>query len=57
MPGILVVHPDVGVRERVSFLLQHSGFRVVGAPGAQQAMTELGKGCAGLMVMAEAAAD
>lgn len=53
MPNIVVIHPDLAVRDKVSFVLQHSGFRVVGAPGAQQAMTELGKGCPDLIIMAE----
>lgn len=53
MPNIVVIHPDLAVRDKVSFVLQHSGFRVVGAPGAEQAMTELGKGCPDLIIMAE----
>jgi len=53
MQNILIIHPDVAVRDRVRFLLQHSGFGVVDAPGAQEAMTELGKGCPALIVMAE----
>ena len=53
MQNILFVHPDVAVRDKVSFLLQHAGFQVVGAPGAQPAMTELGKGCPDLIIMAE----
>lgn len=53
MQNILFVHPDLAVKDKVSFLLQHSGFRVVGAPGAEQAMTELGKGSPDLIVMAE----
>lgn len=52
MINILVVHPDVAVRDRLTFLLQHSGFGVIAAPGAQQAMAELGKGCPDLIVMA-----
>jgi DNA-binding response OmpR family regulator len=53
MQKILFVHLDLAVRDKVSFLLEHSGFRVVGAPGAQQTMTELGKGCPDLIIMAE----
>jgi len=53
MQNILFVHPDVAVRDKVSFLLQHSGFRVVGAPGAEQAMTELGESRPDLIIMAE----
>lgn len=53
MPDILVIHPDVAVRDRLSFLLQHSGFRVVGGSGAEEAMSELGKGCPDLIVMGE----
>lgn len=53
MQNILFVHLDLAVRDRVSFLLQHSGFRVVGAPGAQQAVTELGKSRPDLIIMAE----
>ena len=53
MLNILVVHPDLAVRDRVAFLLQHSGFRVVAVPGAQEAMPELGRSRADLIVMAE----
>ena len=53
MQNIMFVHPDVAVRDKVSFLLQHSGFRVVGAPGAEQAMTELGESRPDLIIMAE----
>ncbi len=53
MQNILFVHPDLAVRDRVSFLLQHSGFGVIAASGAQQAMTELGKSCPDLIAMAE----
>jgi len=53
MPNIVVIHPDVAVRDKVTFVLQHSGFRVVGTGEAQQAMTELGESRADLIVLAE----
>jgi len=53
MHEILLVQPDLVRGDEITFLLQHSGFRVVGAPGAQQAMTELRKGSPDLIIMAE----
>jgi len=38
---ILLVHPDLVLRDELTFNLQHSGFQVVGASGRQQALTEV----------------
>ena len=38
---ILLVHPDLVLRDELTFNLQHSGFQVIGASGGQQALTEV----------------
>ena len=41
MRRILLIHPDLVLRDELTFSLQHSGFQVVGANGGQQALTEV----------------
>jgi two-component system response regulator CpxR len=41
MGRILLIHPDLVLRDELTFNLQHSGFQVVGASGGQQALTEV----------------
>jgi len=50
---ILLVHPDVALREQLTFLLQHSGFRVVGAMEEHQALAEIDRSHPDLIVVAE----
>jgi len=41
MGKILLIHPDLVLRDELTFNLQHSGFQVVGTSGGQQALTEV----------------
>ena len=41
MGRILLIHPDLVLRDELTFNLQHSGFQVVGASGGEQALTEV----------------
>jgi len=41
MGRILLIHPDLLVRDELTFSLQHSGFQVVGASGGRQALIEV----------------
>ena len=41
MENILLIHPDLVLRDELTFDLQHSGFQVVGTSGGQQALTEV----------------
>ena len=41
MGRILLIHPDLVLRDELTFNLQHSGFQVVGASGGQQALAEV----------------
>jgi len=41
MERILLIHPDLVLRDELTFNLQHSGFQVVGASDGQQALTEV----------------
>jgi DNA-binding response OmpR family regulator len=41
MEKILLIHPDLVLRDELTFNLQHSGFQVVGTSGGQQALTEV----------------
>ena len=54
MEKILVIHHDLGAREKLTFLLQHSGFRVVGASGSE-ALAEVYKSRPAIIVMAQGA--
>jgi two-component system response regulator CpxR len=41
MGRILLIHPDLVLRDELTFNLQHSGFQVVGASGGEQALIEV----------------
>jgi DNA-binding response OmpR family regulator len=53
MRRILVIHPNLLVRNALIFSLQHSGFRVVGASGGEEALTEVCSGHLQVIVVAE----
>jgi DNA-binding response OmpR family regulator len=53
MRRILVIHPNLLVRNALIFSLQHSGFRVVGASGGEEALTEVHSGHLDVIVVAE----
>ncbi|MFP3879719.1 MAG: response regulator transcription factor [Dehalococcoidia bacterium] len=53
MERILLIHPDMVLRDRLTFSLQHSGFQVVGASSGQQALTEMCNRHADVVVVAE----
>ena len=53
MQKILLIHPNLAWRDKLVFILQHSGFQVVGAVEGQQALTEVDKSPPDLIVMAE----
>ena len=41
MRRILLIHPDLVLRDELTFNLQHSGFQVVGASSGQQVLIEV----------------
>ncbi len=53
MQKILLVHHDLALRDQLTFLLQHSGFRVGSAIGGQQALVEIYRSPPDLIVLAE----
>ena len=53
MQRILLIHPDGVLRDRLTFLLQHSGFQVASAAEGQQGLAEIEGNCPDLIVMAE----
>jgi DNA-binding response OmpR family regulator len=53
MRRILLVHPDLVLRNELTFNLQHSGFQVVGASDGQQALTEMCSKYFDVIVVAE----
>lgn len=53
MEKILLIHPDLMLRDKLTFILQHSGFRIVGAMGGWQALAEIYRSHPDLIVMAE----
>jgi len=53
MRRILLIHPDLVLRDELTFNLQHSGFQVVGAGGGQQALTEVSSRHLDVIVVAE----
>ena len=53
MRRILVIHPNLLVRNALIFSLQHSGFRVVGASGGEEALTEVRTAHLDVIVVAE----
>jgi len=53
MRRILLIHPNLVLRDELTFNLQHSGFQVVGASGGQQALTEVCSGHLDVIVVTE----
>lgn len=53
MERILLVHPDVVLRNQLTFTLQHSGFQVVGASSGYQALAEMCSRRPDVIVVAE----
>ena len=53
MRRILLIHPNLVMRDALTFSLQHSGFQVVSASGGQQALTEVCSGHLDVIVVAE----
>ena len=53
MNKILVIHPDMVVRDNLTFVLQHSGFQVIGAIAGQQALAQIDRCHPDLIIMAE----
>ncbi|MBN2187744.1 MAG: response regulator [Dehalococcoidia bacterium] len=57
MQKILLIQHDLALKEQLTFLLQHSGFRVVNAMGSQQALSEIHRSPPDLIVLAEGIQD
>lgn len=53
MRRILLIHPNLVLRDQLTFSLQHSGFQVVGASGGQQALPEVYSRHLDMIVVAE----
>ena len=53
MLTIMVVHHDPELRESLSFLLRHSGFRIVAASDGEQALADIDGSPPDLIVMAQ----
>jgi DNA-binding response OmpR family regulator len=53
MRRILLIHPNLVLRDELIFILQHSGFQVVGASGGQQALTDVYSRHLDVIVVAE----
>ena len=53
MDKILLIQPDLRTRDELTFLLQHSGFQVVGTAGVEQGLDELYRGSPDLILIAE----
>jgi len=53
MEKILLVCPDLGLTEQLTFFLQCLGFRVTSASESRQALVEVGSGSPDLVVMRE----
>ncbi len=49
----MLVCPDLAIRDNLTFLLQHFGFRIVNAAGGKQAWAEIGRSSPDLIVMLE----
>jgi DNA-binding response OmpR family regulator len=50
---ILLVCPDLAMIDNLTFVLQHSGFRIVNAADGKQALAEIGRSSPDLIVMRE----
>lgn len=57
MDRILLVHPDPKARDQLTSLLQHSGFQVLTADDADQALAEISRREPDVIVMAERLAN
>ena len=57
MQKILLIQPDLALRDQLAFLLQHSGFQVLSASEGQQALAEIHRSHPDLIVMAEGACE
>ena len=53
MQKILLVHPDLALRDRLTFILQHSGFQVVATTEVPRALAQIQGKSPDLIVMAE----
>jgi DNA-binding response OmpR family regulator len=53
MQKILLVDSDLALRDKLAFILQHSGFQVVSAGRCEQALAEIDESDPDLIVMAE----
>ena len=53
MQKILLVDTDLALRDKLAFILQHSGFQVVSAGRCEQALAEIDESDPDLIVMAE----
>ncbi len=53
MRRILLIHPNLVLRDELTFSLQHSGFQVVGASGGQQALIEVYSRYLDVIIVAE----
>ncbi len=57
MDRILLIHPHLQAADRLTFVLQHSGFQVVTADDGQQALAEIRRKEPDVIIMAEALAE
>ena len=53
MEKILVVCPELAMRDNLIFLLQHSGFQTVNVTGSTQALVEVNRNSPDLILMRE----
>ena len=53
MRRILLIHPNLVLRDELTFSLQHSGFQVIGVSCGQQALTEVYDRHLDMIVVAE----
>ena len=53
MERILLVHPNLLLRDELTFSLQHSGFQVVGFSDGKQALTEVSSRRLDVIIVAE----
>ncbi len=53
MQKLLLIHPDLALRDELTFILQHSGFQVVASSGGHQALAEISRSHPDGIVMAE----
>jgi len=53
MEKILLIHPDLVMSDKLTFILQHSGFQVVSVSEGKQALAEISRRHPDLIVLAE----